>query len=202
MKLFYAITSPYVRKVMVTAHEIGIADKIELIKMPPKGALEPSIATSHNPLGKIPTLVTASGESIYDSVVICEYLDSFAPEDKKVFPAGENRIPSLVLHALAHGMIDAAMAARADDVVRPEAYRWEGGKNYQIGKIALSLKEIESRADMFDDSLCIGKITVACALGYLDFRFPDYPWRSASPLTAQWFEAVNMRPSMRASRPS
>ncbi len=202
MKLFYAITSPYVRKVMVTAYEHGLTDRIELIKMPAKDPLEPSIATSHNPLGKIPTLITDDGEAIYDSVVICEYLDGLAPEAKRLFPGGEEKIPSLVLHALANGMIDAGMAARADEVVRPEAFRWEGGKNYQMEKMRLSLKEIESRVDMFDEALCIGKITVACGLGWFDFRFPGFDWRADFPLTAQWFESVSMRPSMQATRPA
>jgi len=202
MKLFYAITSPYVRKVMVSAHELRLVDRIELVPMPPRQPSDPLISVSHNPLAKIPTLVTDEGDAIYDSVVICEYLDMIAAPGKRLFPKGDKRIPSLVLHALAHGMIDAAMAVRADDVVRPAEFRWEEGKSYQMEKVRRSVAAIESSVARFDDAFCIGKIATACALGYLDFRFVSYPWRDAAPRAAEWFAMISQRPSMQTTIPS
>jgi len=196
MKLRFSPTSPFVRKVMVMAHEIGLADRIELIPTDARSAT----AKFENPLGKVPTLMTDGGEALYDSRVICEYLDGLH-DGARLFPvAGGERLQALRLQALADGIMDAAILQIYENV-RPENERSPAWLTKQKGKVEAGLDALEDAADGFGDQLTIGLLTVGCVLGYLDFRFADDNWRATRPALAEWFETIIDRPSMTATMP-
>lgn len=200
MKLLYAQTSPYVRKVLVLAHETGQADAIELVPVAAVPTERNPETIPHNPLGKVPTLITAEGTALFDSRVICEYLDARSP-GPRLFPEGEARWDALARQALADGLLDAALLTRYERAMRPEALRWEAWEAGQRAKIAGALDRIEATLPAFRDRLDIGTVATACALGYLDFRFPDLGWRDNRPVAAAWYAAFGQRPSMQRTAP-
>lgn len=197
MKLRYSPTSPFVRKVEVTAHELGLAGKIERV---PTNAFDPNTDLGRtNPLGKVPALVTDDGTVLYDSPVICEYLDSLA--GGRLFPpGGPDRWTSLRRQALADGIMDAGVSARLESQ-RPEGTRSDAWIERQRAAITRSLDALESEAVDFGDGLTIGHVAIGCALGYLDFRFAADQWRQGRPKLAAWYEAFAQRPSMVATVP-
>lgn len=199
MKLFFSPASPYVRKCMVVAHEAGLADRIEQLPSAANPVNRDQTVVAANPLGKVPTLVNDAGEAMYDSRVICEYLD--AQGAGKLFPAGAARWQALTLQALADGLLDAALLIRYEGNARPEALRWTDWTRGQMEKISSALARFEETAPALGDRLDIGAISVGCALGYLDFRFPQLDWRGGHPATAAWFARFNERPSMQATLP-
>ncbi|MGV7034310.1 glutathione S-transferase [Methylobacterium symbioticum] len=200
MKLLYAQTSPYVRKVLVVAHETGQADAIERVPAAALPTERNPETVAHNPLGKIPTLITAEGAALFDSRVICEYLDARSA-GPRLFPAGEARWDALARQALADGLLDAALLTRYERVMRPEALRWEAWEAGQLAKIAGALDRIEADLPRVRDRLDIGTVATACALGYLDFRFPDLGWRAGRPGAAAWYAEFGQRPSMQGTAP-
>ena len=201
MKLRYSAASPYVRKVMVVAHETGQTDKIELIAPTVAPVTENPEMARENPLMKVPTLVTDEGEALYDSPVICEYLDSLHG-GPTLFPAsGPARWKALRLQALGDGALDAALLARYELVLRPEALRWNDWLDGQMRKVRQSLDALEADRGALSGPLTIGTIAVGCALGYLDFRFGNENWRAKRPNLASWFEEFSRRPSMQATVP-
>jgi len=199
MKIFYSPASPFVRKALVLAHEVGLADTLERVAAKPHPINRDKDIVALNPLGKIPTLILEDGSAIYDSRVVCEYLDSLH-EGTKLFPeAGPARWKALSLQALADGLMDAAILVRYEHLARADGERstsWVEGQN---AKIDSSLDGIERAATDFDDTLTIGTITIGCALGYLDLRFGDRDWRASHPKTAAWFAEFSKRPSMLAT---
>lgn len=201
MKLFFSPASPYVRKVMVVASELGLADRIEKLPSAASPVKADQTITPHNPTGKVPTLLTDDGLALFDSRVICEYLDSLDGA-QRIFPAaGPARWNALREQAIADGLLDAALLARYESFMRPEELRWDAWMTGQLTKIDVSLAAIEAAAGSFGDRVDIGTITIACALHYLDFRFGHRPWRDANPRAAAWFETFSQRPSMTASSP-
>lgn len=202
MKLFFSPASPYVRKVMVVAHETGQADRIELLDSAANPVDRDGRIVAQNPTGKVPTGLLEDGTPIYDSVVICEYLDSLHG-GAKLFPADPTRRwPALTLHALADGLLDAALLARYELVLRPEDKKWPAWLNGQLDKIRSSVATLEqSWVGHLRSGLDIGVIGCGCALGYLDFRFPDLDWRSDHPGAAAWYEGFAARASMQATWP-
>ena len=199
MKLCYSPTSPYVRKVVILAQETGLEDRVERIDSNAWSADDPLPNT--NPLGKVPALVTDEGEALYDSGVICEYLDSLH-DGAKFFPAdGAARWRALRQHALANGILDAAILAMLETKRRPEALRWEAWSTRQTDKIVRGLDKLESEAADLGEDPDIATVTVACALGYLDFRFADLDWRGTRPALAAWFARFSQRPSFQATVP-
>jgi len=201
MKLFFSPASPYVRKVMVVASELGLADRIEKLPSAASPIKADQTVTPHNPTGKVPTLLTDDGMSLFDSRVICEYLDG-VDGTQRIFPAaGQARWNALREQAIGDGLLDAALLARYETFMRPEELRWDAWTTGQLTKIDVSLAAIEAAAGSFGDRVDIGTITIACALHYLDFRFGHRPWRDANPRTAAWFETFSQRPSMTASSP-
>jgi len=199
MKLFYSPASPYARKVLVLAHETGLIDRIAVTAATASPTGSAAEVAAHNPLGKIPALVLEDGTALYDSRVICEYLDGLS-DGPHLFPAGEARWDALTRQALADGLLDAALLTRYERVLRPEERRWETWESGQIGKITAALDRFEAVvADM--PVLDIGTVAMACALGYLDLRFPDLAWREGRPALAAWFAVVEGRPSMAATVP-
>ena len=198
MKLRHAPASPYVRKVMVAAAETGLDELIELIPTNVRDP-DPELA-GHNPLSKVPTLITDDGESLFDSPVICEYLDSLHDGPKLFPPAGAARWRELRRQALGDGVLDAAVLCRMEGL-RPPELRSAEFVAQQKGKVASALDALEQEVGGFGDTVTIGAITVGCALGYLDFRFSEDDWRAGRPALAAWYADFARRPSMVNSAP-
>jgi glutathione S-transferase len=201
LKIFYSGASPFVRKCLVAAHELGLRDRIELLA----GAANPinrdRTIVAANPLGKVPTLFTDDGAVLYDSRVICEYFDTLA--GGSLIPrAGPARWNVLTEQSLADGICDAAVLARYETALRPEALRWDDWTAGQLEKVTCALAELERRAGGFGDRVDVGTIAFGCALGYLDFRFASLGWRDKHPQAAAWFTRFDARPSMVATRPA
>ena len=200
MKLYHSSSSPFVRKVMVSSHELGLVSRIELVPAAAHPVNRDAGVVAVNPLGKVPAFVSDDGTVLYDSRVICEYLDREG--GGALFPAaGALRWRALRDQALGDGLLDAAVLARYEAAVRPEPYRWQAWSDGQLAKIASCLAAIEADADGYGERVDIGTITIGCALGYLDFRFADLDWRDAQPHAAAWFARFSARPSMQATAP-
>jgi len=201
MKLHYSKTSPYVRKVMVVATEKGLADRFEKIEGPVTPISVNDEVNQDNPLGKVPGLVTDDGMALFDSRVICEYLDSIG-SGPTLFPAsGAARWTALRRQAQGDGLLDAALLARYETAMRPSDKMWPEWRDGQKSKMARALDAFEAEADKLGDTLDIGTIAVACALGYMDFRYDSDGWRSTRPKLAAWFETFAKRPSMTSTEP-
>jgi glutathione S-transferase len=197
MQLFFSPTSPYVRKCMVSAHELGLVGRIELLAGNAHPVQRDQTIIARNPLGKVPTLITDDGAVLYDSRVICEYLDDLA--GGALFPrTGAQRWSALAMQALADGMLDAALLARYETAVRPEAQRWNDWLAGQLDKVATSLAALEADPARLHGGIDIGTISLGCALGYLDLRFADLNWRARYPKVARWAAVLEQRPSMQA----
>ena len=200
MKLHFSGASPFVRKVMICAIELGLDGRIDKLAAAAHPVNRDGSIIANNPLGQVPTLVTDDGNILYDSRVICEYLDSLA--GGSLFPkAGPARLLALVEQSLADGLLDAAILVRYERVARPETLKWEAWENGQLDKIRCALDKMQSSAPGFASRLDIGTITTACALGYLDFRYPELAWRQGRDALATWFEAISKRPSLQATVP-
>ncbi len=202
MKLRYSPTSPYVRKVTVTALELGLDERIERVETN-VGDPKTDIARD-NPLGKVPALITDEGLTLCDSPLICEYLTSLK-HDAGLLPAsGTARWKVLNRAALADGILDAAVARVMEERVRPEDKRWPGWHERQGRKVRATLDRLEQEAAAgeIEQSLDLGTIALGCALGYLDFRFAGEDWRSERPALAAWYETFAQRPSMTATVPA
>ncbi|HEX2891335.1 glutathione S-transferase [Vineibacter terrae] len=200
MKLMYSPTSPYVRKVMVLAIEAGLDKKIDKETVATTPVAPNRDLAKTNPLVKVPSL-RAEGLSLYDSPVICEYLDS-KHRKKKFFPAkGKARFNALRQQALGDGLLDAALLVRYELTLREEPMRNAAWQEAQMKKIRSALDQMEKEAGTLRGSPTIGHITFACALAYLDFRFADEGWRKGHKKLAAWYDKFAQRPSMKATMP-
>lgn len=200
MKLYWSSRSPFVRKAMVVAHEAGVAERIEKLPVVVGMGMAPTAEVMrHNPLNKIPTLLTDDGMVLFESVLVCEYLDSLN-KGSKLFPADPaQRWPALRWHALGSGMLEAELLWRS------ETRKPQGQQSAQVIKsfdekvnAALDVLEAETPA-LGAAPFSIGHVGVACALAYLDFRFTEFDWRAGHPKLAAWFAEVSKRPSMQAT---
>jgi len=201
VKLRYSPASPYVRKVMVVALETGLEKRLE--KQPIQVApIKPSPELAgENPLMKIPALTTDDGMVLYDSPVICEYLDSLH-SGAKLFPAaGAARWTALRQQALGDGILDAALLARYESFLRPENLRWQEWSDGQMAKVRQGLAAAEAELDQLSGPLTIGQVTIGCALGYLDFRYATEGWRDRHKKLAAWYQDFAKRPSMQQTVP-
>ena len=201
MKLHYNVASPYARKVMAVAIETGQDDRIEPVTRTMSPVKPDADLADDNPLGKVPCLVTEDGAALYDSPVICEYLDSLHDGPKMFPPAGPARWRALRRQAEGDGIMDAAVLARYETFLRPEERRWPEWIEGQKLKFRRALDALEAEAEDFGDTVDIGTITIGCALGYLDFRYGDEDWRATRPMLAAWFERFSERPSMARTAP-
>lgn len=202
MTLFHNPASPFVRKVMVLLHETGQTDRVALQLSQLSPVSPDPVLNQDNPLGKIPALRLADGTVLYDSRVILEYLDQQHVGNPLIPREGSARWRRLTLAALADGILDAAVMIRYELALRAPQKHWPQWLDAQREKIrrALAVLEAENIAELtchFD----VAAISVACALGYLDFRHPDLQWRDAQPQLAAWYADVSQRPSMQASVP-
>jgi len=200
MKLFYSQTSPYVRKVMIIAHETGQVDTIEKLGSAANPVNRDQNIVAKNPLGKVPTAVLDDGTSLYDSRVIAVWLDD-QHDGEKLYPAsGPAKYEVLRWEALADGLLDAALLARYESAMRPEDKQWQDWFDGQMDKIKSSLDVMEAEIGG-KSGIDAGLIAAACALGYLDFRYADMGWRETYPTLAAWYAEFGTRPSMQATPP-
>ena len=200
MKLYHSPTSPYVRKVLVLLAETGQSGAVELVATAGTPVDPGTMPLAQNPLGKIPALERPEGPALYDSRVICRYLDDRA--GGRMYPAAPRLWDSLTLEATADGILDAAILMVYEWRVRPEDRRHEPWVEGQWAKVARALDTIEARwMSHLNGPLDIGQIAVGCALGYLDFRHDARGWRNGRPALAAWEKAFAARPSMAATVP-
>lgn len=199
MQLIDSPASPFCRKVKVVLHETGLAADVELVQVVTTPLAPDGQAAANNPLGKIPSLIRADGPAIYDSRVICRYLDAKA--GGRLYP--EARIwETLTLEATGDGVMDAAVLMVYESRFREENHRNAAWVEAQWAKVARALDAVEARwMSHLHGRLDAGQISVACALGYLDFRFGDRDWRRAHPALAAWYQGFAARPSMEATVP-
>jgi len=201
MKLHHSPASPFVRKVMIVIHETGLADRVTLetvVNTP----LAPNPATAAaNPLSKIPALERPDGPALFDSAVICRYLDTLHG-GRSLYPGGAALWPTLTLEALGDGVCDAAVAAIYEMRFREEAAWSQDWIAAQKLKIARALDALESQwLSHLAGPLDVGVIAVAAALGYLDFRLVEVDWRATRPRLAAWHAGFADRDSYRATTP-
>ena len=197
MRLHWSPRSPFVRKVMVAAHELGLADRIEtqrtvVAMTKPNAGLLPE-----NPIGKIPTLVLEDGSILYDSLVICEYLDSLSGTPRLIPPAGPARWVELRRHALVNGLLDLLILWR-NERDRPQQLPVLVDAFALKTRSALAALEAEIEA-IAAAPLGIAQITLGILGEYLDFRFAELDWRDGHPKLAAWHAGFAQRPSMRAT---
>jgi glutathione S-transferase len=196
VKLFCSLSSPYVRKVLACAIARELEDQFEMVPVDPWSS--PAALLAVNPLSKVPTLVTDDGRGLFDSPVICEYLDSLEG-NIPLFPrtAGA-RWKALTYQAMADGILDAAVARRREGLRPPT----ESGAAVIARQKAVTDRTLGAlEADPPPPSVDIGTISVGCALGYLDFRFAGEPWREANPRLAAWFTTFSRHPCMARTVP-
>ncbi len=199
MKIFFSPASPFVRKCTVSAAELGLT--FETLPSAAGPVARDGTIVAQNPLGQVPTMLADDGEALYDSRVICEYLDDQAGGGQLFPAAGPNRWRALREQALGDGLLGAAVLARYEAVLRPQDKQWADWTNGQMAKVGSALDQFEIWAAGFGDRVDIGTITTGCGMGYLDFRYPTLPWRDGRPALAEWFERFGARPSMAGSKP-
>ncbi|EEB85052.1 glutathione S-transferase [Roseobacter sp. GAI101] len=200
MKLYYSPTSPYVRKVMVLLHETGQIDDVTLETMNTTPLKPDAALLSKNPLAKVPALERAEGPTLYDSRVICAYLDDRA--GGMLYPAGARRWDTLTLEATADGILDAALSMVYEGRMRPEDKQMPEWIEGQWGKIERACAALNTRwVSQLSGPLDMGQIAVGCALGYLDFRHDARNWRKGNDALANWARSFDSRDSMQATAP-
>lgn len=201
MQLYYSPNSPYARKARIIIHELGLRSRVEdvIVTLPADAKLR-----AINPLGKVPALILDDGSVIYDSPVICEYLDelgngTFFPRARLLREA-QGRWRALTLQALGDGLAD-AVVRRNQERRLPEGKRSAEVLERQAKAIEASFAVADRMAPKFSAEPTIGELAVACAIGYLDLRAPDDGWRERYPRLAAWLEIFSQRPSVQATKP-
>lgn len=199
MKLHWSPSAPFVRKVMVCAHALGVADRIECVRSRVGPTRLNTDLMADNPLNKIPTLVTEDGMTLYDSRVICEYLNSLAGGE--IFPSDPSkRFQSLAWQCLADGLIDVAILRR-DEHYRGDGHRSPDHQAAFANKTAAALDRMENFVPAYRQAgLTIGTIATGVALAYLDFRPRGDPWREGRPALTDWEAEFSQQPAMLAAR--
>jgi len=200
MKLWFNLASPFARKVRIVALETGLADRIEEVSAMVSPVKPVEGLARENPLVKIPALTTDLG-TLYDSAVICEYLDSLHGGTPLFPPPGKDRWQALRLQALGDGILEAAVLTRYETFIRPQPLRWNDWITGQFIKVRGGLDAMEKECGGWATRFGIGEITAACVLGYLDFRYPDEGWRKSRPGLERWYAKIVDRPSMKATQP-
>lgn len=200
MKLYQAAASPFVRSVLICLHETNLIDQVELVDVAITPVTPGDIVPAKNPLGKIPALERDGGATLYDSRVICRYLNDLA--SAKLYPDPPMLWETLTLEATAQGIMDAAVIMVYEGRVRPQEKQFDGWLEAQWLKVTRALDAVESRwMSHLAGPLDMAQINMGSALGYLDFRHGDKDWRAGRPSLAAWFEKFSERPSMQATPP-
>jgi glutathione S-transferase len=197
MKLLYQTHSPYARKALVFAYEAGLADRIQVEHHETSPTNRNPEVFEQNPLGKVPVLLRPGLPPLFDSDVICAYLDTLNDGRKLIPEAGEARWLALRVQAVAQGLADAGIALRWETVRRPEALRYEPLRDGCIAKLHASYEWLERELD-FAAPVHVGHIAVATTLSWLEFR--ELPaFRDKFPRLTAWLDRFAERPSMRAT---
>lgn len=200
MKLYYAPTSPYVRKVMIVLHETGQLDEVELLNIATTPLAVDGNLPAKNPLAKVPALERPDGPTLYDSRVITAYLD--ARVEGGLYPSGARRWDTLTLEATADGILDAALLMVYETRLRSEDIRMPEWVEGQWDKIARAISALNTRwMGNLQGPLDMGQIAVGCALAYVDFRHGDRDWRKGNDGLAAWFATFESRTSMQETVP-
>lgn len=201
MKLYWSPRSPYVRKVMVFAHETGLAGRIEKIQTLVSMTAPNRDLMKVNPLAKIPTLITDDGQVLFDSSVICEYLDTLHGGEKLFPTEPARRWPALRWHAFGNNMLD-NLILWFNELRRPEAQRSPETLAAFDAKIRNALSVLDGEAATLQEwAPGIGHVAIGVALGYIDFRFAGLGWRKGHDRIAAWHRGYAARPSMQATIP-
>jgi glutathione S-transferase len=202
MKLHWSPRSPFVRKVMIVAHERGLADRIVCVRTVAATAKPHAGLMMDNPLSKIPTLVLDDGTVLYDSPVICEYFDTLAgsAHAPKLFPTEPAaRMTALRRQALGDGFLDMLVLLRDE---RMRAHPSEAHLASAAARKRAVLECLEGEAAVLAAApFDIGHVAIGCALSYLDFRYANEAWRAKHPGLAGWHATFTARPSVRATEP-
>ncbi len=197
MRLLYSATSPYARKVRAVIAEKGL-DGITCVLVSPFDL--PAALVTANPLSKVPCLVLEDGSALYDSPVICEYLDTLSGKVRLIPARGTERWTVLRQHALCDGVIDAAYSIACEIHRRPPPEQSTSWISHWCGSIQRSLDALEGEIASFGDSVTLAHIGAGCALSYLDFRTSALlDWRAGHPRLAAWHADFAQRPSMRTT---
>lgn len=197
--LYFSLASPYVRKVLVMAHLRDVTDQIEIKSVDAFNPTPEFLAV--NPLGRLPALVTQDGALIADSRVICQFVDTLGSAPPLILQDGPRRFPDLTRAALADGILDSAILIRQESM-RPTEDARTAHMTWHWNKIERALDWFEARPDALNTLMSQGDIAIACALGYLDFRFGDRDWRATRPQLAGWYGRVCRLPAMQATAPA
>jgi glutathione S-transferase len=201
MKLHWSPRSPYVRKVMIVAHELGLQNRLHTVRTVVGGTTPHREFMRINPLGKIPTLELENGLVLYDSPVICEYLDTLHSGPRLFPPAWPERGVALRRLALGDGMLDAALPWLGERF-RPAEQQSQSHMDLWRAKLVASVDALEHEAEALRDGIfSIGHVAIGVALGYLDFRFGELSWRDGHPKLADWHATFNARPAVQANPP-
>lgn len=200
MRLYHSPTTPFGRKVMVLILELGLKDRIEIVDVMGTPLQPGTMPVDLNPLGKIPALERDEGDVIYDSRVICRYLNDLA--GAAMYPPAPALWRTLTLEATSDGMLDAGILMLYEGRLRPADKQFPEWVEAQWAKIARALDAIEADwAAELQAPLNMAQIAVACTLGWLDFRMGVRSWRTGRPKLAAWEAEFSMRPAMLATRP-
>lgn len=201
MRLYQSPASPFVRKVLILLKETGQEGDVTMVGAAGNPLDPGTMPVAQNPLGKIPTLERDEGPALYDSRVICRFLDDRA--GGRLYPAAPRLWDTLTLEATGDGISDAAVLMRYETAVRPEACRSPEWLAAQWAKIARTLDALEGRwISHLSGPLDMGQVAVGCALGYLDYRHADRNWREGRPALAAWYASFAERPSVKATVPA
>ncbi len=182
-------TSPFGRKVKISAALLGLTDRMTIEKADTSDPND--TIRKQNPLGKIPILILETGEALYDSRVIVEYLDALAGGGRLI-PAGWSRFEALRQQALADGIMDAGLLQVLEGRWRPQDRHEPKWLDHQQGKVERALDEAEARLSTPPRTFHIGHVALACALGYLDMRF-EGRWRKSYPKLVRWLDDFEAR---------
>lgn len=203
MTLYYNAASPFARKVLLVLHETGQLDRVALQSTVLTPIAPVAELNNDNPAGKIPALCLADGNVIHDSRVILDYLDHQHVGNPLIPREGSARWRRLTLASLADALLDAALLIRYEMALRPQEKHWAEWLDNQQEKIERTLNYFEQEAiTELSSAFDVASISVAAALGYIDFRQPDLAWRNRYPRLANWYFEVSQRPSMQATQPS
>ncbi len=198
MEIFWSSRSPYVRKVMICAFELGLYDRIKRIPAAATRSVNENVAP-HNPIGQIPTLVLDDGSALYDSPVICEYLDSLSPHIKLIPREGNARFSALRRQAIGDGIMDFLVPwSAAKNAPAPQQNpAFLAASRQRFFQILDGLSA--TAADWTSLPIDIGHIAIGSALAYADFRFAEEPWRGSRDRLAEWYANFARRPSFVAT---
>lgn len=198
MRLYWSSTSPFVRKVTVSAHELGLSDKLETLPTRVAPNKPDRALLAYNPLGQLPTLVLDDETVLYDSLVIIEYLDQMAGGAKLIPSSPERRIEELRQHALCNGLLDLLVQWRIESTKDAPQIALINAFNLKTGMIWAKLEATVEALSQRPFGL--PSITLAIAAEYADFRFPALGWRKKYPALSSWHQSIQSRPSLAATR--